>query len=147
MKKEIEKIKKLPNWKNFEDHIQTQLKARSTPKLLLSSIKSQLTDLDFLDFGTAILTNIDNEDGTFAKLFKELKSVEKFKNNLYGVERLLRNFAAKTDAGFSNHVAVYQAKVNEVNSRYPLLKNINAYRTNVEDLAEYINLIDAKKGF
>jgi hypothetical protein len=43
-------------------------------------------------------------------------------------------------------VIKFQKEVDEVNSRYPLLSKLSTYRVEASDIAEYVNLIDQKKG-
>lgn len=65
---------------------------------------------------------------------------------MYNIERLFKNFAPNAKLDPYALTAKYQGELNEVNRRYPLLTKLSSYRVNANDIAEYINLIDDKKG-
>ena len=145
-KADIDEIKKRPNWKNFEEHIEQALNAKDTSKILMSLVKSQLDRSDVFEYNnTMVLKEIDS-NSPYAKLVCEFVSVEKFRGNSYNVDRLFRRFAPNANLSPSAMVIKYQQEVDSVNARYPLLKNLSSYRTEATHIAEYINLIDQKKG-
>jgi hypothetical protein len=59
---------------------------------------------------------------------------------------LFRKFAPNANLSPAVLTTKYQTQLNEVIRRYPLLNNLSSYRTEASDIAEYVNLIDAKKG-
>ena len=146
-KKDIEDIKKRKNWKNFEEHITTVLNARDTSKLLMGIVKSRLENADILNVESyGLLELIENDNSPYKKLVKVFQKVEKPSHNTYRVENLFRKFAPNANLDPSALILKYQNELRGVNSRYPLLTRLNSYRVNAHDLAEYVNLIDAKKG-
>ena len=146
-KSDIEEIKKKPNWKNFEDHIVEKLAAKDNSKLLMSLVKSSLERADILGFvdNRMVLDEID-ANSPYAKLISVFVKVDKFTGNRYNIDRLFRKFAPNANLSPDALVSKFQQEIDEVNSRYPLLKSMNTYRVKASDIAEYINMCDAKKG-
>jgi hypothetical protein len=145
-KTDIEDIKKKSNWKNFEDHIVEKLSAKDNSKLLMSLVKSGLNHADILGFvdNRIVLDGIDTKS-PYAKLVSMFVKVDKFTGNRYNIDRLFRKFAPKANLSPDALVTKYQTELDAVNSRYPLLNKLSTYRVEASDIAEYINLIDAKK--
>jgi hypothetical protein len=146
-KSDIEDIKKKPNWKNFEEHIVDQLAAKDNSKLLMSLVKSALEGADVINgiHNKDILAEID-ANSPYAKLVSVFVKVDKFTGNRYNIDRLFRKFAPTANLSPEALVTKYQTELNTVNSRYPLLTSLSTYRVEASDIAEYVNLIDAKKG-
>ena len=145
-KTDIEDIKKKSNWKNFEDHIVEKLSAKDNSKLLMSLVKSGLNHADILGFvdNRMVLDSIDTKS-PYAKLVSMFVKVDKFTGNRFNIDRLFRKFAPKANLSPDALVTKYQTELDAVNSRYPLLNKLSTYRVEASDIAEYINLIDAKK--
>ena len=146
-KSDIEEIKKKANWKNFEDHIVEKLAAKDNSKLLMSLVKNSLDRADILSFvdNRMVLDDID-ANSPYAKLISVFNKVDKFTGNRYNIDRLFRKFAPNANLSPDALVIKYQKEVDAVNSRYPLLTKLSTYRVEASDIAEYVNLIDAKKG-
>ena len=147
-KKDIEDIKKRKNWVNFEDHITAVLNGKDVSKVLLSLVRSRLDNTDILNYtnNSSILSMLENADSPYAKLVSQFVKVGKLEGNTYRVENLFRHFAPNANLNPNTLVTKYQQELNSVIRRYPLLNKLNTYRTEASDIAEYINLIDAKKG-
>jgi hypothetical protein len=145
-KSDIEEIKKKSNWKNFEDHIANKLNGKDNSKLLMSLVRSGLENADMFSYNNVgILANIDS-NSPYAKLITVFEKVDKFQGNRYNIDRLFRKFAPSANLSPEALVIKYQKELNEVNCRYPLLSKLSTYRVEASDIAEYVNLIDAKKG-
>jgi len=146
-KTDIEEIKKKANWKNFEDHIVEKLAVKDNSKLLMSLVKSCLDRADILNgiYNQSILAEIDT-NSPYAKLVSVFVKVDKFNGNRYNIDRLFRKFAPNANLSPDALTIKYQADLDAVNSRYPLLSKLSTYRVEASDIAEYVNLIDAKKG-
>jgi hypothetical protein len=146
-KSDIEDIKKKPNWKNFEEHIVEQLAAKDNSKLLMSLVKSSLDRADVINvaYNRGVLDEID-ANSPYAKLVSVFEKVDKFTGNRYNIDRLFRKFAPSANLSPDALVSKYQQEIDAVNSRYPLLTKLSTYRVEAIDIAEYVNLIDAKKG-
>ena len=145
-KKDIEDIKTRKNWKNFEDHIEETLNAKDISKLLMGLVKSRLENADILGFDNpAILAYVDNDASPYKEFVKLFAKVDKPSTSSYRIESLFRHFAPNANLDPSVLASKYQNQLSAINLRYPLLARLNTYRTNASDIAEYINLIDAKK--
>jgi hypothetical protein len=143
-KSDIEDIKKRKNWVNFEDHIAALLNGKDNSKLLMSLVRSGLERADLFSY-QGVLGKID-ANSPYAKLITVFEKVDKFQGNRYNIDRLFRKFAPDANLSPEALVIKYQKELDEVNRRYPLLSKLSTYRVEASDIAEYVNLIDAKKG-
>jgi hypothetical protein len=144
-KSDIEEIKKMKNWINFEDHVAATLNGKDTAKILMSLVKSRLDNADILQYNNQVLGLIDS-NSPYTKIVETFAKVEKFQGNSYNVERLFRRFAPSANLSPDALLIKYNNEMKAVTSRYPLLNKLNTYRCEASDIAEYVNLIDAKKG-
>ena len=144
-KGDIEEVKKMKNWINFEDHITSVLTTKDVSKLLLSLVKANLDRRDIFDLSISVLSLIDAKS-PYAELILVFKGVDKFTGNQYNMNNLFRRFAPNANLSPAALTNKYQVQLDEVNQRYPLLAQLNTYRVNATDIAEYVNMIDAKKG-
>jgi len=146
-KSDIAEVKKMKNWINFEDHIEQVLNGKDTSKLLLSLVKANLDNRDILDLTNYnIVPLIENANSPYIAIVNEFKNVDKFTGNQYNMKNLFRKFAPNANLSPDALTTKYQDQLNEVNRRYPLLGKLNSYRVHASEIAEYVNLIDAKKG-
>ena len=145
-KSDIEEIKKKPNWKNFEDYVVDKLNAKDNSKLLMSLVKSSLERSDMFGYNNRSIVGGIDANSPYAKLVTVFEKVDKFQGNRYNIDRLFRKFAPTANLSPEALVTKYQKEVDEVNRRYPLLSKLSTYRVEASDIAEYVNLIDAKKG-
>ncbi len=146
-KKDIEEIRKKPNWKNFEEHIAEQLAKRDMTKMLMSLVKANLDHSDILQFNNRDISMfIENQESPYLKFVNVFKNVDKFDGSRYNIERLFRNFAPSKSLDPTALQTKYNNELREVNQRYPLLLKLSSYRVAADEIAEYVNLIDAKKG-
>ena len=144
-KGDIEEIKKMKNWVNFEDHIATKLNGKDVSKLLMSLVKANLDNRDIFDFPKGVVDQID-VNSPYTKILSEFKGVDKFTGNQYNMKNLFRKFAPSANLSPDALTAKYQNQLNDVIRRYPLLKHLSTYRVEASEIAEYVNLIDTKKG-
>jgi hypothetical protein len=144
-KMDIEDIKKRKNWVNFEDHITAQLNGKDVSKLLMSLVKANLDNRDILEFSKDVLNTID-ANSPYAKLILEFKGIDKFTGNQYNMKNLFRKFAPNANLSPDALIVKYQTQLDSVNRRYPLLKSLSTYRVEASDIAEYVSMIDSKKG-
>ena len=145
-KKDIEDIRKRKNWKNFEDHITAVLNSRDTSKLLMGLVKSRLDHVDMLQFSNHNILPLIGDNSPYKKFVSVFQKVDKPTGNSYTIEHLFRRFAPNANLDPTALIVKYQQEANEVNRRYPLLSKLSTYRVDASDIAEYINLIDSKKG-
>jgi hypothetical protein len=144
-KGDIEEIKKMKNWINFEQHIAAVLNGKDISKILMSLVKSRLDNTDVLQYNKQVLELIDS-NSPYTKIVETFANVEKFQGNSYNVERLFRRFAPSANLSPDALLIKYNDEMKAVISRYPLLNKLSTYRCEASDIAEYVNLIDAKKG-
>jgi hypothetical protein len=144
-KSDIEEIKKRKNWVNFEDHITAQLNGKDVSKLLMSLVKANLDNRDILEFSKDVLNDIDL-NSPYARLILEFKGIDKFTGNQYNMKNLFRKFAPNANLSPDALIVKYQTQLDNVNRRYPLLKSLSTYRVEASDIAEYVSMIDSKKG-
>ena len=144
-KGDIDEVKKMKNWVNFEEHIAAKLNGKDVSKLLMSLVKANLDSKDIFDLPKSVLEQIDAAS-PYAKLILEFKGVDKFTGNQYNMKNLFRKFAPNANLSPDALTAKYQTQLNEVIRRYPLLSKLSTYRVEASDIAEYVNLIDEKKG-
>ena len=144
-KTDIDEVKKRKNWINLEEHISATITVKNHD-FLLSVVKAKLDSDNIFNYNNDVVQLV-NAASPFAQVVNVFKDISKFAGDTYGLERLFKKFAPT--ATFSPDVLItkYQAEINNVKRRYPLLKEIGTYRTDASDIAEYINLIDTKKGF
>jgi len=146
-KSDIDDIKKRANWKNFEDHIAAVLNGKDTDKILMSLVKGKLDGSDIFNYNNDKIETLIDANSPYIKMINEFKGVDKFKGSSYNVDRLFRRFAPNANISPDALMTKYQQQLTEVNSRYPLLTKLSTYRVEASDIAEYVNLVDAKKGF
>ena len=144
-KADIEEVKKMKNWINFEDHIAAKLNGKDVSKLLMSLVKANLDNRDIFDLPKGVVDKID-ANSPYTKMILEFKGVDKFTGNQYNMKNLFRKFAPNANLSPDALTVKYQQQLNEVVRRYPLLNNLSTYRVEASDIAEYVNLIDSKKG-
>ena len=145
-KGDIEDIKKRANWKNFEDHIASVLNGKNTDKILMSLVKGKLDNTDIFNYNNTTIEKLIDANSPYIKMINEFNGVDKFKGSSYNVDRLFRRFAPNANISPDALLIKYQEQMTEVMRRYPLLSKLSTYRVEASDIAEYVNLIDAKKG-
>jgi len=143
-KGDIDDIKKRKNWVNLEDHITAQLNGNFNAKLLMSVVKAQVDHRNLLDMPSGVVGLI-SADSMYAEVLKEFDGVDKFKGNVYNLNSLFAKFAPKANLSPDALVKKYNQMFQEVSLKYPLISKLSTYRVDSSDIAEYINLIDAKK--
>jgi hypothetical protein len=143
-KGDIEFIKTQKNWINIEQHLKKTLlsvKEAELKRLVLSTIDKA----KILQYNNTIVDNVENKDSPFLKvatMFKGVSKIDGFSQT--SLQRLCRRYAkelelTKIETTIENECAAVLA-------RYPLLSGLEIYRLNNLAVAEYINLIDTKKG-
>ena len=143
-KGDIEEVKKRKNWFNLETHIESVITVKNN-NFLLSVVKSKLDSDNILNYNNDVVNQV-NPKSPFAQVATVFKNITNFTGNAYNLENLFKKFAPNSAFSPDALVNKYQVEINNVRRRYPLLKEIGTYRNNASDIAEYINLIDTKKG-
>ena len=145
-KGDLDYIKTQKNWINIETHIEQVLNGKDVSKVLLSIVRGRLDRNDILNFKSWNLLPQIDEKSPFAQFVNVFKNVDAFSGSSYNVSNLFHKFAPNANISPDALVVKYQQQLDEVNRRYPLLTKLNTYRVDASDIAEYVNLIDQKKG-
>ena len=115
----------------------------NTDKVLRGLVRAQLRGTDILGFDANVVNYVADQNSPYTKLIAGFKGVEKYEGSgTYKIERLFKRFAPKVSLSPEALLAKYQSELDEVNNRYPLLQQLNTYRTRPEHIAQYVNLID-----
>lgn len=145
-KGDIEEIKKRKNWINLEEHIETVLNGKDNSKLLMSIVRTRVEDCNFFDMPKNAIGLVENVQSPYIVLLSEFKSVDKFNGNQYNVTSLFSKFAPKANLNPEALINKYNQQFEELVRRYPLISKLSTYRVEASDIADYINMIDQKKG-
>ena len=145
-KGDIDEIKKRKNWINLEKHIEKILNGRDNAKLLMSIVRVRVEDRNFLDLPNYAVSYVTDPESPYVKVLSEFKGVDKFNGNQYNVTSLFSKFAPNSNLNPDALINKYNQLFSELAGRYPLISKLNTYRVDASEIAEYINLIDQKKG-
>jgi hypothetical protein len=145
-KSDIAEIKKRKNWVNLEEHVEKTLNSKDNSTLLMSLVKSNIEHYNVFDLATFNIMPLIDANSPFAIAVNKFKGVDKFKGNVHNVHNLFRKFAPNANLDPSALTAKFQNEFDDVIDRYPLIRRLSTYRVEASEIAEYINLIDAKKG-
>mgnify|MGYP000376691363 FL=1 len=139
-KGDIEFIKTQKNWVNLEAHLVKTLP--TIPQNVLDVLAANVLDLDLVAKYNQVKVD---EASPFAKLMISFKDYKRVRFEQRDLASLFRHYAPKANFSLDAQVQAVGLKINEVRARYPLLDYIggSADKTAV---AEYIEMIDAKKG-
>ena len=145
-KTDIEWVKLQKNWVNLDEHIKGKLSKLGQNDVM--GLVKKAIDWNELYQYNAVKHVIDT-NSPYVKLynvFKDVKAEDQTRKT--SLEVLCRNYKVQTQANIdpSSLIDKYAKEVENLYSRYPLLKRISKYSTEAVELAEYINLIDEKKG-
>ena len=145
-KSDIEWVKTQKNWVNLDEHIKDKL-SKLGQNDVLGLVKKAIDWNELYQYNaTKFVTEPMSPYLILYNTFKDVKAEDNTKK--HSLEVLCRNYRVQTQANIdpSSLIDKYQKEVNDIYNRYPLLKKISKYSTEGADVAEYINLIDAKKG-
>ncbi len=145
-KSDLDWVKTQKNWINLEEHIEKVLNGQNNAKLMNSVVKARIEDHNLFDLSVGALMLIENPNSPYLKLLLEFKGVDTFKGDQYNLSSLFAKFAPNANLSPEALINKYNQEFSAVARRYPLLSRLNSYRTDASEIAEYINLIDAKKG-
>jgi hypothetical protein len=143
-KGDIDFIKTQKNWINIEAHLKTTLssvKEADLKRLVMSTVDKKA----ILQYHNTIADNVENKSSPYlqvASMFKNVSKIDGFSQA--SLQRLCRRYA--TELELTKLETTIENDCAAVLTRYPLLSGLETYRMNNLAIAEYINLIDAKKG-
>lgn len=143
-KGDLDYIKAQPNWINLETHISSILTNINT-NLLMGLVMSKLDRDEHLKYHSSLETLITNTNSPFLKFVLQFKGFEKVDSNWESLNLLLKDYGNGTTVDPTVLINKITNERSAVLNRYRLLDTIN-YRANLEDIAEYINMVDTTKG-
>lgn len=145
-KTDIEWVKTQKNWINLDEHIKDKLSKLGQADVM-GLVKKAIDFSELYQYNA--VKHVTEKNSPYVMLYNTFKDVKAEDNTRkISLEVLCRNYKVQTQSNIdpSSLIDKYQKEVNDMYVRYPLLKSISKYSTNSEAVAEYINLIDAKKG-
>lgn len=142
-KGDIKFIETQKNWVNIETHISNLLN-KVTASDLTNMVVNSIDDFKVLRYNSNIATDIINKKSPFLAVMEKFKDVKKVEFNLTSFNRLCSRYAKVIN--LDDMKKKFESECFAVYDRYPLVRSIDTYRMNSEAVAEYVNLIDAKKG-
>ena len=140
-KSDIEFIKTQPNWKPVSTYIADVLTNASQSKKLSLAI-GMIDRGNLLQYNSSIVNLVDSKS-PYAKAMNTLKDTTKVYCSEYSIKRLCDRFKVNFDFAQLQEAIIKESR--DVYERYPLLNSLNSSSYS-EAVAEYINLIDEKKG-
>jgi hypothetical protein len=141
-KGDMEFISTQKNWVNIDTMIAEKL-AKLDQANIMGMVKQAIDFGDGFKYNVATLVDAKSPYSVLVNTFHKVEKVEPKKQQ--SLEALCRAYDIKTSVSPSALIDKYKQEVQAIKGRYPLL---NSLYSSVEShaLAEYINLIDAKKG-
>jgi hypothetical protein len=142
-KGDLEFIKTQKNWVNIEDMIQTVLNGATDDQKMNLAVNS-VDKVSLIAYNKNIVEAINNDKSPYVAFVTKMKNASKISFSEYSLDRLCRRYNVNP-IGLT---ALKESIVNEcaaVYSRYPLLSSLG-YCSDNSAIAEYISLIDTKKG-
>ena len=145
-KGDIEAIKSQKNWVNLDEHIKGKL-AKLGQSDVLGLVKQSIDWKELYQYNAT--KHITEKNSPYLVLFNTFKDVKESDQTMrQSLEWLCRQYkvATSTNVDPATLIDKYNKEVEAIFKRYPLIKSLSKYSTEGADLAEYINLVDTKKG-
>jgi hypothetical protein len=145
-KGDIEAIKSQKNWVNLDEHIKGKLSNLGQADVL-SLVKQSIDWKELYQYNAT--KHIAEKNSPYLVLFNTFKDVKGSDQKMrQSLEWLCRQYkvATSTNVDPATLIDKYNKEVEAIFKRYPLIKSLSKYSTEGADLAEYINLVDTKKG-
>jgi hypothetical protein len=132
------------NWVNIEDHLVATLKVIDQ-KVILGIVKTTVASVDYMRYNDSFykLLKPTNE---IAVLHDKFKQVQNVNTDRYSLEKLSRIYAKYAPFDASALIDTYRKQTDDIYKKYPLLSSLYGSAKS-GDVAEYINLMDAKHGY
>jgi hypothetical protein len=145
-KSDIEWVKTQKNWVNLDEHVKDKLSKLGQADVL--GLVKQVIDWKEL-FQYNATKHVTNPNSPYMVLFNTFKDVkDQDPSSKTNLEWLCKVYSVQTQSNVdpSQLIDKYKKEVENIYRRYPLLKRISKYDTEALEVAEYINLVDEKKG-
>ena len=141
-KGDIENIKAQKNWVNLDEHVKGKL-AKLGQADVMGLVKQSIGWKDLYEFGAFKL--IKDASSPYMILFNTFKDVKSTDANLrQSLEWLCRQYKVTSQSNTDPSALIdkYTKEVEDVYTRYPLLKAISKYNTEVKAISDYITMVD-----
>jgi hypothetical protein len=143
-KGDIDTIKKMANWIPLEDHILTTMEGMKS-KIGMANVMESVARNSFLDYNPSKVVDGITEENSPAKIIlSNFVGLPKMKGITW-VNHMMRRLNIESNVQVESLVADFNVKLKELSNRYPLVEKMNGY-CDEDDLCEYVNLVDFKKG-
>jgi hypothetical protein len=143
-KTDIEFIKTKKNWINIEEHIVRELAKPIDNKLIMSLVLYAIDDHDNILYNDTVAYHIENTKSPYMQFISKLKGFDKIRYSERSLQRLCSRYASGVAFNPEAKVKSFVDECNAIVQRYPLLQYLRSVPS--EELANYINVIDAQKG-
>jgi len=141
-KGDIEAIKAQKNWVNLDEHVKGKLALLGQADVM-GLVKQSIGWKDLYEFGASKL--IKDASSPYMILFNTFKDVKSTDANLrQSLEWLCRQYKVTSQSNIDPSALIdkYTKEVEDVYTRYPLLKAISKYNTEVKAISDYITMVD-----
>ena len=144
-KGDIEFIKTQKNWINLETYVKEQLEKVDVADMMKFVLKN-LDTSSFIRYNSTVAGQVTNVASPYLVFVNKFKGVEPEKFDEHHMTRLFRHF--KVDQKIDPKVLAdkFRQECQAISQRYPLLDCLSYSRSQESAVAEYVNLIDEKKG-
>jgi hypothetical protein len=142
-KGDLDFIKSQKNWVNIESHVTKTLAKLSQAELDNMALNS-IDKGRILQYNNKIADSIEHANSPFLKVMNTYKDVKEVSFSKESFERLCQRYA--TVISIDSLIKKFVDENAAIYERYPLLSSLDSYRLNSQAVAEYVNLIDTKKG-
>ena len=145
-KSDMEWVKLQKNWVNLDEHIKDKLSQLGQADVL-GLVKQAIDWKEIFQYNAT--KHVTNPNSPYMVLFNTFKDVKvEDSSRKTNLEWLCKQYSVQTQANVDPSALIdkYSKDVLELYGRYPLLKRISKYNTEAMEVAEYINLVDEKKG-
>jgi hypothetical protein len=132
------------NWVNIEDHLVATLKVIDQ-KVILGIVKSTVATVDYMRYNDSFYKML-KPTNEIAVLHDKFKQVQNVNTDRYSLEKLSRIYAKNAPFDASALIDTYRKQTDAIYKKYPLLSSLYGSAKS-GDVAEYINLMDAKHGY
>jgi hypothetical protein len=142
-KGELENIKNLPNWINIEDHMAAQLTPATVDALSLGCVRALVIDHNVLSMPNQdqIIAQLTDANSMYAQVVRWFLA-PKVRSGSGSTHQLLKRFLGDQVPDINALVIKYQAELDRLAKRYPMLTVVRGYATDHKLIADYINLMD-----
>jgi len=141
-KTDIEFIKTQKNWINLEEHVVSVLN-KLDDTFIVSVARHEVDKYSFIKYNN-VVSQVD-KNSPFSTLVKKFSGIKKSDTSLASLKNLTTRYAIDVGVKAEKVIKEFANECGAVRNRYPLLDCLRDYNVPDSALAEYINLIDAKK--